>query len=139
MLSAHAAAPRPAHERRRVRAGIDGLDAVVSTVGGGVKDARADGEGNINLIEAAAAAGVRKFVLVTSIGTGDSKDAPGPEVYKVLEPVLIEKDKAEQALMVRPRCRHTRRGQRRVQRPLARCASAARGCLCVRRSAAARR
>lgn len=33
-------------------------------------------QGNINLIEAAARSGVKRFVLVTSIGTGDSKDAP---------------------------------------------------------------
>ena len=59
-----------------------------------------DSEGNINLIEQAAQNGVKKFVLITSIGTGDSKDAPGEEVYNVLKPVLVEKAKAEQALMV---------------------------------------
>ena len=82
-------------------AGIEDLDAVVSTVGGTVDNPEADGQGNINLINAAAAAGVKKFVLVTSIGTGDSKDAPSPEVYKTLEPVLLEKAKAEDALKVR--------------------------------------
>lgn len=34
--------------------GIEEVDAVVSTLGGTVKDPRADGEGNINIIEAAA-------------------------------------------------------------------------------------
>jgi hypothetical protein len=132
-----------------MRAGIEDVDAVVSTVGGGVADARADGIGNINLvsgsvaavlpvalwraagtgvapaaaglldggstgggrrvgregraaaagaapdarllllppttpsalqIEAAAKKGVKKFVLVTSIGCGSSKDAPGEKV-----------------------------------------------------------
>ncbi len=58
-------------------------------------------QGNINLIEAAAAKGVKKFVLVTSIGTGDSKDAPPTQVYDVLKPVLLEKEKAEEALKVR--------------------------------------
>jgi nucleoside-diphosphate-sugar epimerase len=77
---------------------IDGADAVVSSVGGSVADPRADGDGNINLIEAAARRGVKKFVLVTSIGCGDSKAAPGEKVYSVLEPVLKEKDRAEQAL-----------------------------------------
>lgn len=33
-------------------------------------------QGNINLINAAKEKGVKKFVLVTSIGTGDSRDAP---------------------------------------------------------------
>ncbi len=59
-------------------------------------------QGNINLIEAAAKKGVKKFVLVTSIGTGDSKDAPPTQVYDVLKPVLLEKEKAEEALKVRP-------------------------------------
>ena len=58
-------------------------------------------QGNINLIEAAAKKGVKKFVLVTSIGTGDSKDAPPTQVYDVLKPVLLEKEKAEEALKVR--------------------------------------
>ena len=51
--------------------------------------------------QAAAAKGVRKFILVTSIGTGDSKDAPPTQVYDVLKPVLLEKEKAEEALKVR--------------------------------------
>ena len=58
-------------------------------------------QGNINLIEAAAKKGVKKFILVTSIGTGDSKDAPPTQVYDVLKPVLLEKEKAEEALKVR--------------------------------------
>ncbi len=59
-------------------------------------------QGNINLIEAALAKGVKKFVLVTSIGTGDSKDAPPSQVYDVLKPVLLEKEKAEERLKVCP-------------------------------------
>jgi hypothetical protein len=115
------------------------VDAVVSTIGGSVADPSADSTGNINIIEAAAKKGVKKFVLVgplvlmggapathgtqrssvpmrlgahapafslfallqvTSIGCGDSKDAPGEKVYEVLKPVLLEKDKAEEALKV---------------------------------------
>lgn len=92
------------------------MDAVVSTIGGTVTNPKPDSEGNINLIEQAAQSGVKKFVLITSIGTGDSKDAPGEEVYNVLKPVLVEKAKAEQALMVslfvlcRPRASPLRRG-----------------------------
>ena len=37
-------------------------------------------QGNINLIDEAARSGVKRFVLVTSIGTGDSKDAPPAQV-----------------------------------------------------------
>lgn len=80
--------------------GVDDLDAVVSTIGGTVTNPKADSDGNINLIEQAVQNGVKKFVLITSIGTGDSKDAPGEEVYNVLKPVLLEKAKAEDALMV---------------------------------------
>jgi len=78
--------------------GIDDLDAVVSTIGGTVAEPLADSQGNINIIEAAKKRGVKKFVLVTSIGAGDSKDATPPSVYETLEPVLVEKQKAEEAL-----------------------------------------
>lgn len=58
-------------------------------------------QGNINLIEQAAKKGVKRFILLTSIGVGDSKDAPPQQVYDVLKPVLIEKGKAEEKLKVR--------------------------------------
>ena len=61
-------------------------------------------QGNINLIQQAAKSGVKKFVLVTSIGTGDSKDAPPEQVYNVLKPVLEEKTKAENVLKVGAGC-----------------------------------
>jgi nucleoside-diphosphate-sugar epimerase len=77
---------------------IEDIDVVVSTIGGTPGDPTADSVGNINLIEAAAAKGVKKFVLVTSIGCGDSRDAPPAQVFDVLKPVLLEKDKAEAAL-----------------------------------------
>ena len=57
-------------------------------------------QGNINLIDAAVRKGVKKFILLTSIGTGDSKDAPPKQVYDVLKPVLLEKEKAEDHLKV---------------------------------------
>lgn len=77
---------------------IDGVDAVVTTIGGTTADPAADSTGNINLIEAAIKHGVQKFILVTSIGTGDSKDACSAEVYEALKPVLLEKEKAEEKL-----------------------------------------
>merc|ERR1719453_2093864 len=73
--------------------GIEDLDAVVSTIGGTPKEPLADSAGNINIIEAAKKRGVKKFVLVTSIGAGDSKDAPPETVYETLQPVLVEKSK----------------------------------------------
>ena len=79
-------------------AAIEEVDVVVSTIGGTPGDPSADSVGNINLVEAAVAKGVKKFVLVTSIGCGDSRDAPPAQVFDVLKPVLLEKDKAEAAL-----------------------------------------
>eukprot|EP00208_Stichococcus_sp_RCC1054_P004233 CAMPEP_0206139950 /NCGR_PEP_ID=MMETSP1473-20131121/7823_1 /ASSEMBLY_ACC=CAM_ASM_001109 /TAXON_ID=1461547 /ORGANISM="Stichococcus sp, Strain RCC1054" /LENGTH=284 /DNA_ID=CAMNT_0053533905 /DNA_START=174 /DNA_END=1028 /DNA_ORIENTATION=+ len=78
---------------------IEEVDAVVTTIGGTPADASADSEGNINLIKAAMKKGVKRFVLVTSIGTGNSKDAPPQQVYDVLEKVLVQKGKAEDFLI----------------------------------------
>ena len=82
---------------------VEEYDAVVSTIGGTPADATADSVGNINLIEACVKKGeeqgrMPKFVLVTSIGTGDSQGAPPPQVYEALKPVLLEKVKAEERL-----------------------------------------
>ena len=77
---------------------IEEVDAVVSSLGGTTADPSADSLGNINLIEAAARNGVKKFVLITSIGAGSSKDATPPNVYEALRPVLVEKEKAEKRL-----------------------------------------
>ncbi|GJP54040.1 hypothetical protein CLOM_g13147 [Closterium sp. NIES-68] len=74
------------------------FDAVVSTVGGGLTDIKVDSDGNINVIAAAEKAGVPRFLLVSSIGAGDSKAAvPGKEM-DVLGPVLAEKEKSEERL-----------------------------------------
>lgn len=54
--------PSPCHT------GIEDVDAVVSTIGGSVADPSADSTGNINIIEAAAKKGVKKFVLVSRQG-----------------------------------------------------------------------
>ncbi|MFQ4141183.1 SDR family oxidoreductase [Chlorogloeopsis sp. ULAP02] len=74
--------------------------AVVSTIGGLAKDNnRADYIGNKNLIDVAVKAGVKKFILVTSIGTGNSVVALSPQILEALQPVLIDKEKAEQHLI----------------------------------------
>ena len=76
------------------------IHAVISTIGGLPADGeRADFLGNKNLIDAAVKAGVQKFILVTSIGTGNSAIALSPQVLETLGPVLIEKDKAEKHLI----------------------------------------
>ncbi|MCU0550542.1 MAG: SDR family oxidoreductase [Leptolyngbya sp. Prado105] len=79
---------------------FSGVDAVISTIGGlPAEGKRADYEGNRNLIDAAVQAGVKKFVLVTSIGSGESVVALPPRALEALGAVLVEKEKAEQHLI----------------------------------------
>lgn len=76
------------------------VQAVISTIGGLPKDGeRADYLGNKNLIDAAVKAGVQKFILVSSIGSGNSAVALPPQALATLGPVLVEKEKAEQYLI----------------------------------------
>ncbi|WP_250125713.1 SDR family oxidoreductase [Chroococcidiopsis sp. CCMEE 29] len=80
--------------------GDEPVHAVISTIGGLPKDgARADYLGNKNLIDAAVKAGVQKFILVSSIGSGNSAVALPPQALETLGPVLAEKEKAEQHLI----------------------------------------
>ncbi|MCX7592277.1 MAG: SDR family oxidoreductase [Fischerella sp.] len=80
--------------------GDEPIDAVISTIGGLAKDNnRADYIGNKNLIDAAVKAGVQKFILVSSIGAGNSVVALSPQILEALQPVLIDKEKAEQHLI----------------------------------------
>ncbi len=80
--------------------GEEAIDIVISTIGGVPKDSeRADYLGNKNLIDAAVKAGVKKFILVSSIGSGNSANAIPPQALETLKPVLIEKDKAEKHLI----------------------------------------
>ena len=74
--------------------------AVISTIGSLPKDSeKVDYIGNKNLIDAAVKAGVQKFILVSSIGSGNSVVALPPQVLQTLGPVLVDKEKAEQHLI----------------------------------------
>ncbi|MBN3959028.1 SDR family oxidoreductase [Nostoc sp. NMS8] len=76
------------------------IHTVISTIGGLPTDGeRADYPGNKNLIDAAVKAGVQKFILISSIGAGNSVVALSPQVLAALGTVLVEKDKAEQHLI----------------------------------------
>lgn len=76
------------------------IHTVISTIGGLPSEGeRADYLGNKNIIDAAVKAGVQRFILVSSIGTGNSVGALPPQALATLRPVLIEKDKAEQHLI----------------------------------------
>lgn len=75
------------------------IHAVISTIGGLPKDGeRADYLGNKNIIDAAVKAKVQKFILVSSIGSGNSAIALPPQALETLGPVLVEKEKAEKYL-----------------------------------------
>src|SRR6476469_7057720 len=60
--------------------GAEPIQAVISTIGGLPKDGeRADYLGNKNLIDAAKKANAQKFILVSSIGSGESVVALSPQ------------------------------------------------------------
>ena len=83
-------------EVARVFAQLDGADcAVVSILGG---SPQMNTQGNINVIDAAAAAGVRRFVLTTSIGCGDSSAAMDPFVKAIAGRAIRAKEWAENHL-----------------------------------------
>lgn len=80
---------------------IEAIDVVITTMGGLPNDQgdRADCIGNKNLIDLAVKAGVQKFILVSSIGSGNSVVALAPHVLQTLGAILKEKEKAEQHLV----------------------------------------
>lgn len=76
-----------------------GTEIAVSTVGGLRGNARRpDGEGNINIIDGAKAAGITRFVIVTTIGAGDSLQALDGVFRDRLAPVGALKFQAEEHL-----------------------------------------
>jgi uncharacterized protein YbjT (DUF2867 family) len=76
------------------------ISTVISTIGGLPKDkVRADYLGNKNLIDGAVKAGVQKFILVSSIGSGNSVAAIPPQALASLKDVLAEKEQAENYLV----------------------------------------
>ncbi len=76
------------------------IAAIISTIGGlPVDGQRADYLGNKNLIDAAKATGIPRFLLVSSLGAGATKDAIPPQAYQSLAAVLAEKERAEQHLV----------------------------------------
>jgi uncharacterized protein YbjT (DUF2867 family) len=80
--------------------GEEPIHAVITTLGGLPQEGeRVDYLGNKNLIDAAVKAGVQRFILVSSIGTGDSVVALSPQTLQALGAVLADKEKAEKHLM----------------------------------------
>ena len=76
------------------------FDTVISTLGGTpAAGYEVDSVGNINAIDGAKAAGVERFILITSIGTGDSRAVAPPAMLKALGGVLAGKELAERHLI----------------------------------------
>lgn len=81
---------------RAVFAGREGSELAVVCILGG--SPQMNTEGNINVIDAAVAAGVRRFVLTTSIGCGDSATVLDPFVKLVAGRAILAKEWAENHL-----------------------------------------
>lgn len=77
----------------------DNYRAVISTLGGGVSGpGRPDFEGNRNAVDAARAAGIRRFLLISTIGAGESFDAAPFIARRFLAEVIVDKTRAEDFL-----------------------------------------
>jgi len=82
----------PASVQAAVQAG--GFDAAIATIAGlSVPDL--DRQGNINVADAAAAAGVKRVILISTVGAGDSHDAAPLISRLALSKVLPQKTAAE--------------------------------------------
>jgi uncharacterized protein YbjT (DUF2867 family) len=85
-------------DRALALAGTQDLN-VVSTIGGPVTNGRrADEDGNINIADRAAAHGVRRFVLVTSIGCGDMAPFRSERAIAAFGAAVDAKTRAEEHL-----------------------------------------
>jgi len=77
--------------------------AAVSFLGGGFAEGRpVDGTGNVNAINAAIENGVSRFILMTSVGCGDSYDAAPELSKKFWTDLWKEKNRGEEHLRASP-------------------------------------
>jgi len=82
----------PATVRAAFEAGS--FDAAIATLAG-LSVPNLDGEGNINVADAAAAAGVQRVILISTVGAGDSRDAAPLVSRLALSKILPQKTAAE--------------------------------------------
>lgn len=73
--------------------------AVVNSVGGRRGEPRPDVIGSQIIVDSALRAGVSRALMITAIGSGDSRSAVAPKVIEVLGEILADKGKAEDYLM----------------------------------------
>jgi uncharacterized protein YbjT (DUF2867 family) len=86
-------------ELESIQASIEGAGAVISTLGGNRSEPRPDFDGTRNLVDAARASGIGRFILVSAAGAGDSYASISEQAHKFLDPVLEIKAKAEDYLI----------------------------------------
>jgi uncharacterized protein YbjT (DUF2867 family) len=76
-------------DRSSLDAALNGVDVVVSSANGYMKETiEADFEGNKNLIEAAARAGVKRFVFLSIVACDSAPDVPHFHAKKVAEDLI---------------------------------------------------
>lgn len=76
------------------------ISAIISTIGGIDRAGqRSDYLGNKHLIDAAKNAGIQRFILVSSLGAGATKDAIPAQIYQSLAAIIAEKERAENYLI----------------------------------------
>ena len=73
--------------------------AVVSTIGCSRCETPPDYIGNRNIIDAAAASGNRRVIMISTVGAGESKEAVSWISRWLLEDVIVLKEQAEQHLI----------------------------------------
>lgn len=74
----------------------------ISFLGSRPGEGQVDSAGNIAFVDAAVAAGAGRFVLVTSLGCGESLPLLSPRMREVIGAVVAEKTKAEDHLRAAP-------------------------------------
>lgn len=79
----------------------DRYSAVISTLSGKPVNGRlVDGVGNVNAMDAASIAGVRRFILVSSLGVGDSQQTVAEQIsVEGMKPYFTAKATAEARLV----------------------------------------
>jgi uncharacterized protein YbjT (DUF2867 family) len=88
-------------DRKSLDAAFEGKNfcAIIASLGGPPHDNRkVDLDGNVNAVDAARAAGVKRFIMLTAIGCGDSWDALPPLGQKYLGTTIKLKTGAEDHL-----------------------------------------
>jgi uncharacterized protein YbjT (DUF2867 family) len=82
-----------------IESSIDGANVIISTLGGKRGEPRPDFDGTRNLVDAARASGVHRFILVSAAGIGESYSSISEQAHQFLDLVLEIKAKAENYLI----------------------------------------